>query len=55
MNNVEFDKALSNFLDDDECESASEAVYNLIRTAFTAGWDAAMGSKLKKAKDSEKG
>lgn len=41
MNGTNFDKALSNFLDDKECEEASEAVYQLIRSAFTAGWKAA--------------
>lgn len=41
MNDVEFDKALSDFLDDEECEAASEAVYQLIRGAFAAGWRAA--------------
>ena len=48
MNELEFDKALSDFLDDDECEAAGEAIYGLIRTAFAAGWHAAMGSDLKK-------
>ena len=44
MNEMELDKALSDFLDDDECEAASEAVYKLIRAAFTAGWKAAKPS-----------
>ncbi len=47
MNEVEFDRALSKFLDDDECEQVSEAMFGLIRSAFTAGWRAAMGSDLK--------
>ncbi len=47
MNEAEFDKALSDFLDDEECERDSEAIYQLIRAAFTAGWKAAMGSDLK--------
>ena len=51
MNEVEFDKALSDFLDDDGCEVASEAVFGLIRSAFAAGWKAAMGSDLKKVMD----
>lgn len=54
MNEIEFDQALSDFLDDNECEAASEAVYQLIRTAFAAGWKAAIGSDLKKAMDIEK-
>ena len=45
MSEVEFDKALSEFLDDDCCEAINEAVYNLIRTAFTAGWKAAMDAQ----------
>ena len=48
MNEIEFDEALSNFLDDDECEKVNEALFGLVRAAFTAGWRAAMGSDLKK-------
>lgn len=48
MNEIEFDKALSDFLDDEECEKVNEAVYGLIRSAFTAGWKAAMGSDIGK-------
>jgi len=47
MNETEFDRALSEFLDDEECERDSEAIYQLIRAAFAAGWRAAMGSDLK--------
>ena len=43
MNEPEFDKALADFLDDDQCEQTSEAIYQLIRAAFSAGWRAAMG------------
>lgn len=46
MNEVEFDAALSQFLDDEKCETTSEAIYQLIRTAFTAGWEAALGSDI---------
>ena len=46
MNELEFDKALSDFLDDEECEQVNETVYGLVRTAFTAGWKAALGSDL---------
>ena len=46
MNEVEFDKALSDFLDDEECEKVNETVYGLIRAAFAAGWKAALGSDL---------
>ena len=48
MNEVEFDKAFSEFLDDEECEQVSEAVFQLIRAAFTAGWKAALGSDIGK-------
>ena len=51
MNELEFDKALSDFLDDDVCETANEALYSLIRSAFTAGWKAAMASDLKRVID----
>lgn len=46
MNEIEFDKALSDFLDDNECEKASQVVFDLVRGAFTAGWKAAIGSDL---------
>ena len=46
LNEIEFDKALSDFLDDDECEAVSESVYRLVRAAFTAGWKAALGSDI---------
>ena len=51
MNEIEFDKALSEFLDDEECEQINETVFQLIRSAFTAGWKAALGSDLKKIMD----
>lgn len=44
----EFDKALADFLDDEQCETTSEAIYQLIRAAFMAGWNAAMGSDIGK-------
>ena len=48
MNEIELDEALSDFLDDEQCETASEAVYQLIRAAFAAGWKAAMDFDLRK-------
>ena len=51
MNEIEFDKAFSEFLDDDQYEKVNEALFELIQTAFTAGWKAAMGSDLKKIMD----
>lgn len=49
MNELKFDKALADFLDDEQCETTSEAIYQLIRAAFMAGWNAAMGSDIGKA------
>ena len=46
MNEIEFDKALSEFLDDEQHERTSEAVFQLVRAAFTAGWKAALGSDI---------
>ena len=48
MNEIEFDKALSDFLDDEECERANDALFGLIQAAFTAGWKAALGSDIGK-------
>ena len=48
MNEIEFDKALSDFLDDEECEKINEAMFQLIRAAFAAGWKAALGSDIGK-------
>lgn len=47
MNEIEFDKALSGFLDDAQCEQVSETLFELVRAAFTAGWKAALGSDLR--------
>ena len=54
MNEIEFDKALSDFLDDEECEQVNEAVFQLVRAAFTAGWKAALGSDIGKIMKIEK-
>ena len=54
MNEIEFDKALSDFLADDVCETANQAVFDLVRIAFTAGWKAAMNSDLKGIMDIDK-
>ena len=51
MNEIEFDKAFSEFLDDDQYEKVNDALFELIQTAFAAGWRAAMGSDLKKIMD----
>ena len=54
MNEIEFDKALSDFLDDEESEQVNEAVFQLVRAAFTAGWKAALGSDIGKIMKIEK-
>ena len=54
MNELEFDQALSKFLDDDQCEKANEVVFELVRAAFTAGWKAALGSDIAKFMDIDK-
>ena len=46
MNEIEFDKALSEFLDDEEYERVNDALFELIQAAFTAGWKAALGSDI---------
>lgn len=46
MNEIEFDKALSEFLDDKQYEKTSDALFELIQAAFTAGWKAALGSDI---------
>lgn len=48
MNEIEFDEALSKYLDDEKCETTSQAVFDLVRDAFTAGWKAALGSDIGK-------
>ena len=48
MNEIEFDKALSEFLNDEQYEKTNDALFELIRAAFTAGWKAALGSDIGK-------
>ena len=48
MNEIEFDKAFSEFMDDEQYERASDALFELIQAAFTAGWKAALGSDIGK-------
>ena len=55
MNEIEFDKALSDFLDDEQYERTSEAMFSLIRAAFIAGWKAALGSDIGKIVNMNKG
>ena len=42
MNEIEFDQAFSEFLDDDQYEKTNDALFELIHAAFTAGWKAAL-------------
>jgi len=51
LNELEFDKASAEFLDDEEYEKVNESVFSLVQNAFTAGWVAAMGSDLKAVMD----
>ena len=48
MNEIKFDKAFSEFLDDEQYEKTSEAMFSLMRAAFAAGWQAALGSDIGK-------
>ena len=46
MNEIEFDKAFSEFLDDEQYEKVNDALFELIQAAFAAGWKAALGSDI---------
>lgn len=54
MNEIEFDKAFSEFLSDDQYERTNDALFELVKAAFTAGWKAALGSDIGKAMKIEK-
>ena len=54
MNEVEFDKALSEFLNDEQCVKANDFIFELIRAAFAAGWRAALNSDTGKDVDIDK-
>jgi len=36
-----YEKAFGNFIDGDEYDSAEEALFQIVREAFKAGWNAA--------------
>ena len=40
---IEFEKAFDNFLDRREYDQAENALFSMVRIAFTAGWKAAGG------------
>ena len=43
MMSNEFEQALDNFLADKEADDAHQALYDIIRAAFLAGWRSAGG------------
>ena len=54
MNVIEFDEAWTGLVDDERCEKVNEAMFGLIRAAFTAGWKAAMESDIGRIMNIEK-
>ena len=48
MNEIEFDKAFSEFLNDEQYEKTNNALFELIQAAFIAGWKAALDSDVGK-------
>ena len=54
MDEVEFDKAFSEFLDDSTYDKASDYLFQLAKAAFMAGWKAAVDSESKAGADSSK-
>lgn len=38
MNSIEFEKAFSDFLESDTYDHAEDALFSIVRLAFTAGW-----------------
>ena len=54
MNEIEFDQAFSEFLGDEQYEKTNDALFELIQTAFAAGWKAALGSDIGKIMEIEK-
>ena len=51
MNEQEFDRSLSDFLEDDRCDELYEAINTLIQGCFIAGWKAALESDFAKMTD----
>ena len=43
MQTHDFEKAFSDFLDDSEYEKTADFIFGLVRSAFSAGWQAAGG------------
>lgn len=44
MDEIKFDKAFSEYLNDASYIKASDCIYELARASFIAGWEAAMRS-----------
>ena len=44
MKTVDFEQAFSDFLDRREYDQAENALFSMVRIAFTAGWKAAGGN-----------
>jgi hypothetical protein len=44
MQQSSFEKAFSDFIDGDTYEKAEASLFELVRAAFRAGWEAAMSS-----------
>ncbi len=47
MNSDELEKAFSDFIDGEEYDRAESTLFDLIRQAFTAGWNAAKRDSIK--------
>ena len=54
MDEIEFDRAFSEFLDNPVYDKANEYLFELTKAAFIAGWKAAMDSKSKASADGPK-
>ncbi len=50
MNSDNFEKAFNDFLERKEYDTAENALFEIVRAAFTAGWQAAGGEPLKPQK-----
>ena len=51
MNSDELEKAYSDFLDGEVYDKAEDRLFNLIRVAFVAGWNAAKRDNIKVLKE----
>ncbi|MBD5133398.1 MAG: hypothetical protein HDT38_02840 [Clostridiales bacterium] len=51
MDEIKFDKAFSEYLNEDSYLKASDCIYDLARAAFAAGWKAALHSVQAESKE----